>query len=126
MLEHGTYTKETNGNIVIFTLIGEFNEPGVIACLEMQKKAIESYGDKECFLLVDSTQQTGATPEAYQAVDRFYRDLDYKHLSAIAIVHESYALLRLHERDIPELKRHNSRIFPDRASAILWLESGGK
>ncbi|WP_375748439.1 hypothetical protein [Vibrio sp. HN007] len=121
MLEHGTFTQEEQENIFIFSLIGEFNEQGITACLNAQKKAIESFGDKECFILIDSTKQTGATPEAYQAVNRYYRDLNYPHLAAIAIVHDSYALARLHERDIPEMQRHNTKTLPDRESAIEWL-----
>lgn len=121
MLEHGTYTQEVEGKVIIFSLFGEFNEQGIVACLNAQKRAIESYNGRPCFLLIDSTGQTGATPEAYQAVNRFYRDLSYDNLLAIAIVHESYVLTRLHERDIPELNRFTTKLFPDIDSAMNWL-----
>lgn len=123
MLEHGTYTYEVQGKIIIFSLIGEFNEHGILSCLEAEKKAIEDFGEKECCLLVDCANLAGATPEAYQTVDIFYSEINYKNLSAIALVHTNYALAHLENRNIPQMKKHEVKIFTDRSSAVSWLES---
>lgn len=122
MLEHGSYTYEIKDNIIIFSLLGAFNEQGVIACLTEQRQQIQSFGNEACFLVVDSRGQSGATPEVYQAVDDFYHNLNSDNLSAIAIVHTSPIMTRLHERDIPELNKYRTEIFPDVDSAILWLK----
>jgi hypothetical protein len=122
MLEHGTFTLEIKGNIIIVSQFGEYNEPGIIACLEAQKQAIESFGEQECFLLVDSTGQTGATPEVYKRVDEFYHELNCSNLSAVAVIHTHYVLTRLHEREIPELQKYRTKLFSDTDSAIAWLE----
>lgn len=122
MYEHGSYQCETKGEIINCSLIGSFNETGIVSCLNAQKQALESFGSGSCFLLVDCSEQTGATPEAYKIVDDFYRDLDYPNLVAIAIIHTHYVLARLEERDIPQMKNHNIQVFSNRKSAINWFE----
>ncbi|WCE32506.1 hypothetical protein [Vibrio sp. SCSIO 43137] len=122
MYEHGSYQCETKGEVIICSLNGAFNETGITSCLNAQKQAIKSFGSRRCFLLVDCTELTGATPEAYKTVDDFYRDLNYPQLVAIAIIHTQYVLARLEERDIPQMKNHNIQVFANRKSALSWFE----
>jgi len=119
---HGSYRCGIEGEVITCSLNGSFNEAGISSCLNAQKRAIESFGSSDCFLLVDCTELTGATPEAYKTVDDFYRDLNYPHLIAIAIIHTQYVLARLEERDIPQMKNHNIQVFSNRKSAISWFE----
>jgi hypothetical protein len=121
MLEHGAFTFQINNNIIIFKLTGDFNEYGIKACLEAEKKAIESFGKQPCLLLVDCRAATGATPEAYQAINDFYRDINYAHLSAIALVYSSDLMARIEERSIPLMKNHEAKAFLDWQAAIDWL-----
>jgi len=122
MIEHGTYTSKIDNNIIIFKLAGDFNEYGILSCLKAQKCCIETFGEKPCSLLVDCSAQTGATPEAYLVVNTFYNELDCENLRSIAIVHSNYVLARLEDREIPEMKKHNVKVFSDEKSAIAWLK----
>lgn len=123
MLEHRTYAHEKIDNIIIFTLTGDFNEQGIAACLKAEKEAIEKCHEDKCYLLIDCTNQGGATPEIYREIDRFFNELSLNNLSAIAVVHTSYPLIRLHYRDLPALDKYQVKIFEDRNSALSWLKS---
>ena len=122
MLEHGTFSYQVQDTIIVFTLVGDFNEYGMQACLNAEKKAIESFGNKPCSLLIDCSQATGATPEAHQAIDSFYRDIRYENLTAIALVYASELLARIEERSIPEMKNHRVKSFFDLTTALSWLQ----
>lgn len=123
ILNHGNYSFEIDNNLIIFSLAGDFNEHGMFACLDAERKAIEKFSDEKCFLLVDCTKITGATPEAYRAVDNFYNEINYKYLAAIAVIHDSHLLTQIQHKNIPQMKKHNVREFLDRKSAISWLKS---
>ncbi|WP_375749006.1 hypothetical protein [Vibrio sp. HN007] len=123
MKEHGSFSYEIRGKVIFFFLTGAFNEYGMASCLAAQKDAIETFADEPCFLLVDCTTQIGATPETYELVDKFYADLNYENLSAIALVHTQPTLKHLENRDIPMMKNHNSKVFSDIPSALSWFDT---
>jgi len=123
MKAHGTYMSEVHGNIIIFSLSGGFNESGILSCLKSQKREIEEFGKNECYLLVDCCDQIGATPEAYELVNQFYNDLNATNLAAIAMVHCSYVLARLEEREISGMKSYNVRVFFNKKAALTWVHN---
>lgn len=123
MREHGRFSYEARGNVLLFFLTGEFNEYGMARCLAAQKESIETFVGERCFLLVDCTAQLGATPEAYELVDKFYAELKYENLSAIALIHTQSVLKHLVNRDIPMMKKHNARVFSNIPSALSWFDT---
>lgn len=121
MLKHGTFSYDVQDSVIIFKLSGDFNEYGIQACLDAEKEVIESFGGKQCSMLIDCREATGATPEAYQAIDDFYRQIRYDNLSAIALVYANNLMARIEERGIPQMKNHRAKAFLDWQSALSWL-----
>ncbi|HHQ4553794.1 TPA: hypothetical protein ACSPZ7_001962 [Aeromonas veronii] len=92
---HGVYEIQTDGNIIVATLHGAFNEFAVEKYAKDLKVIVNLFNDDNFAMLIDIREYAGATPDALVIVDNFNKWLSSKGLLAKAYVTESQVLLDL-------------------------------
>ena len=67
---HGSNQVSIQDNIITITLIGSFNEYDFKDIAQKVKQAVAEYNGKQFCILVNDVQLFGATPEAYEELEK--------------------------------------------------------
>ena len=111
-----------HGCIIVSTLIGSFNGAGARVYVQGIKRIINSLHGEPFAILVDNSDMHGATPEAYEELERYNQWSMQKNLVAKAFIIPSKATIEIVKSHSPSITRQNIKSFKDKASAIEWLE----
>lgn len=122
MQEHGEYSVELFGNIIVSTLKGSFNEVGTMKYTELVKAKIATLANAPFAMLIDDIALEGGTPEAYKVLNDYNTWLLEQPLVAKALVINSTLQKAITLKLTPSLTKQNIEYFDDKASAMEWLE----
>jgi len=120
--QHGEVHIILEGNIVIATLIGAFNEKGAMKYTEGVKSIVKEFEGKKYAILVDNSNMEGGTPEAYQVLEEYNQWLNNTNLVAKAMVVKTLITTELVESLSPSIKLQKTRSFQDKDLAFEWLK----
>ncbi|WP_270691132.1 hypothetical protein [Aeromonas sp. D3] len=118
---HGVYEIQTDGNIIVATLHGAFNEFAVEKYANDLKVIVNLFNDNNFAMLIDIREYAGATPDALVIVDNFNKWLSYKGLLAKAYVTKSPVLLDLILINTPSISNVLIARFNEIGHAREWL-----
>ncbi|MGL6288917.1 hypothetical protein [Aeromonas hydrophila] len=120
---HGVYEIQTDGNIIVATLHGAFNEFAVEKYVNDLKVIVNLFNDDDFAMLIDIREYAGATPDALVIVDNFNKWLSYKGLLAKAYVTKSPVLLDLILINTPSISNVLIARFNEVGNAQEWLST---
>ena len=121
--QHGEVDILLDGNIIIATLIGSFNEKGAIEYTEGVKGIVKNFEGEDYAILVDNSNMEGGTPEAYQVLEKYHQWLNQTNLVAQAIVVKTLITTELIKSLSPSVKLQTTRSFQDKELAFEWLKA---
>ena len=119
---HGNYIATVSGNIISVTMLGAFNIDGVKACIKDVQLIINNLGDNSFYLMSNILQFSGATPDAYDEINKFNCWLRKQNVVALAVVNASSAILSIFSMRIASAKHKKIQIFTNEFDAINWLK----
>lgn len=120
--EHGEVQVVLDGNIIIATLVGAFNESGAINYTNQVKKLVNELDGRKYGMLVDNTYTDGGTPEAYSVLEKYHQWQNSTNLAAKALVIKVQLINDLLEYLSPSIKKQTTKTFSDKAEALAWLK----
>ena len=120
---HGVYEIQTDGNIIVATLHGAFNEFAVEKYVIDLKVIVNLFNDDNFAMLIDIREYAGATPDALVIVDNFNKWLSSKGLLAKAYVTKSQVLLDLIFINTPSISNVLIARFSEIGHAKEWLST---
>lgn len=120
--QHGEVHILLEGNIVIATLIGAFNEKGAMKYTEGVKSIVKKFEGKKYAILVDNSNMEGGTPEAYQVLEEYNQWINNTNLVAKAMVVKTLITTELVESLSPSIKLQTTKSFQDKNLAFEWLK----
>ena len=121
-MQHGYHTVEIRGDVIIVSLIGDFNEPSIMDYIEDVENLIIEMQGKPTYMIVNDFELNGITPEGYQQLEVHNQWLLTQNLLAKAIVSDRTIQDHLDFKWAPTLKKLNSRHFTDMQSAEEWVD----
>jgi hypothetical protein len=86
------------------------------------KTAISAFKGRAFVMLVDDLNVEGATPEAFEELDRFNAWVNKKNMVAKAMLIRSTVMLKIIDKRVTSRKHQNIQSFADRSEALAWLE----
>lgn len=121
--EHGSFSINVNQEKcrITLSLIGSFNEVAINHCSLEIKKVVKSLNGAAFTLINNGETFDGATPEAYEASERFNEWLNTQNLIAKANITKSKVLAGLSEKLIDALHDQNVRFFDSVDEAEEWI-----
>ena len=120
---HGSNQVSIQDNIITITLIGSFNEYDFKDIAQKVKQAVAEYNGKQFCILVNDVQLFGATPEAYEELEKLNQWLNTQPMIAKAIVISPSSLLDTIKTRVPAIRDQNVKTFEIEEDAICWLKS---
>ena len=120
---HGSNQVSIQDNIITITLIGSFNEYDFKDIAQKVKQAVAEYNGKQFCILVNDVQLFGATPEAYEELEKLNQWLNTQKMIAKAIVISPSSLLDTIKTRVPAIRDQNVKTFEVEEDAICWLKS---
>lgn len=120
--QHGEVDILLEGNIIIATLVGGFNEKGAVKYTEGVKAIVKNLEGKQYAILVDNSDMEGGTPEAYHILEEYNQWLNKTNLIAKAIVVKTIITTELIKSLSPSIKRQTTKSFQDKELAFEWLK----
>ncbi|NMP31312.1 hypothetical protein HII17_07040 [Thalassotalea sp. M1531] len=121
--QHGCVHIECQGNIIIATLTGAFNDLGANTYAQGVEKVVESFHENKYAILVDNTKLEGGTPEAYQIVEQHNQWLNSTSLVAKAFVVRSEVTTNLIKSLSPSVNQQTTKSFNEKSEAMKWLQT---
>ena len=121
-LEHGKSIISVDDDIITVTVIGMFNKEGLIRTIEELKSVIESFHQNKFKTLFDYLKAEGATPDAYDEINKCNNWLNTQNMVAKALVINSSVNLNILEVRTPARKSQNTKNLDNITSAINWLK----
>lgn len=119
---HGQCLVSIDNEIVHIKSIGAFNLEGMIKATQDIKSAISKLNTNSFKLLADYTELEGATPEAFDHLDKFNAWLNNNNMIAKAVVISSSITLTILGQQAPTRKLQNDKNFKTKDEAIEWLK----
>ena len=120
--QHGEVSFALQGNIIIATLVGSFNELGAEQYTEGLKSYINEFSQDPFAILVDNSLMDGGTPEAYQVLEKYNQWLNTTNMIAKAIVVQNSVTNELIEFLSPSIKFQTVKCFIEKVNAMEWPE----
>lgn len=121
--QHGEIEIILDGNIIIATLVGSFNEEGAIKYTESVKEIVKNLKGESYAILVDNSNLDGGTPEAYQVLEKYNQWLNSTNITAKAITVKDTITVDLIKSLSPSIQHQNIRKFIEKDLALKWLQS---
>ncbi len=121
--QHGEVDIIVEGNIIIATLVGSFNEIGAIQYTEGIKNIVNTFERKRYAILVDNSNMEGGTPQAYQVLEKYNQWLNKTNLVAKAMIVKTSVTTELINSLSPSIKQQTTQSFNDKKLAKKWLKS---
>lgn len=124
MLEHGTFSVVLEGNLLIITLLGTFNDIATLSACQQIEAKVESLNGKAFVILFNCTGYEGSTPDAHKISNQCLLWLNKRNYIALASIYSQriYAdIVKNEQAALVELK--SRREFTDVQEAKLWLIS---
>lgn len=119
---HGECIVECEGGLIKATLKGMFNVAGGKRYTEGVQRYVEAMNGKPFVILVNNQALEGATPEAYQELERYNQWLNKQNMVAKAMVIDSKLQAGMIDAYSPARQEQNTRSFSDEISALEWLK----
>lgn len=121
--EHGGFSLKVNRerSRITLELNGAFNEVAVHHCSIEVKSAIRSLEGAAFTLINNGESFDGATPEAYEATEKFNEWLNTQNLIAKANITKSKVIAGLSKKLVNALKDQNVRFFDNIDEAEKWI-----
>lgn len=122
MKGHGDINLTITKNIIMFDVIGSFNEEGAKTGYKKLKKAIKSFKDSPYYIIENILKFTGATPQAYVTANKENEWINKHNPPVMRLfvvndrIHTSIAL-----NQEKELAKQNIMYFTDKESALDWV-----
>ena len=120
-LEHGNHTIEVRGNTITLTLFGEFNRQGALSYIQAMKDTIVQFAGQPIVILVDNTQLTGGTPNAYEESNNYNQWLATQKVLAVATVYSSEVFNVIDKARVTNKELLNYKAFSTSEEAQQWL-----
>jgi hypothetical protein len=121
-LEHGDYSVAIDGNIIIATMKGSFNEYGARALTGQMRANIESFHGTCFCILVNALELDGLTPKGYEELDKYNDWLNCQNMLAKAMVGNSDTISTIINSRIPSKREQNIKEFDNILDAMTWLK----
>ncbi|GGW73102.1 STAS/SEC14 domain-containing protein [Alteromonas halophila] len=118
---HGVSQVVCDGDIILVTLSGAFNQEGIELYEQKARDAIRAMKGEPFKMLIDDSDVEGGTPEAYAALDRFNQWQNTQPLRAKAFVVKQTLLQRILMKRTPALSSQNTAFFTSKKDALAWL-----
>jgi len=122
-IEHGEVSIVVEGNIIIVRTIGAFNEYGAQRYTHGVKSLVESMQDKSFSILINNLEFQGATPEAFEELEKYNVWLNNQKLIAKAMVITSNITLDVINMRSPARAAQQNKNFDNEEDAMDWLKS---
>lgn len=120
--EHGEYRFEWQGDLLIFTLSGGFNEAAIANFFQQVIQSLAQREFKPWVLLSDIDQNVMGTPEVHKAVKMGYKWAGHHGCCAAAISDPNLIIRHVYHDFFNQLP-YDADIFTDRDQAIVWLNA---
>ena len=122
--QHGEFSVRLEGNMLLCSLKSNINRETAVAYSDAVKLAIRQV-DGPFFMLIETSEFTGATPEAFEIAEQLNSWInDTERLAAKAVVGMQPTLSMISRSRELAIAAQNLRYFDDFASALDWLETG--
>jgi len=118
--EHGKYVVTVEGNLIIVTLEGSFNDYGIKKCIDQIKGAIEGL-EVGFYMLMKCSDMMGSTPESFAEVEKFNKWLNTQNMIAKAMVLTYTTTWDIINTRVPSIESQNIRSFDNESEAMDWL-----
>lgn len=118
---HGETDVALEGNILVVTLNGTFNQEGCENGNIKVKRLVEKLNGQPLYMLTDARGFTGGTPSAYLCANDLNKWINQHNLVAKAMVHNKSILMSIAMATMPELRKQNIREFANLEEAYDWL-----
>ena len=122
-IEHGKVSISLKGNIIIVRNVGAFNEYGAQQYTNGVEAIVDDLKDTSFSILVNKLEFQGATPEAYQELEKYNVWLNQQKLIAKAMVITSNTILDVINKLSPSRASQQTRSFDNEEDAMHWLQS---
>lgn len=119
---HGECFVEREGNLIKARLKGMFNFSGGKQYTEGVQRCVEELNGEPFAILVNNLEVEGATPKAYQELERYNQWLNTQNMVAKAMVIQSKLQEGMIDSYSPARQEQNTRSFADEVSAMEWLK----
>lgn len=120
---HGKHQVSIQGDIICIKLIGAFNEYDFQAISAKVKAQVSALDGRAFCMLIDHSELLGATPEAYQELDKLNTWLNEQNMRAKAIVINLSTVLDTIKSRTPAISTQNIKVFECVNSARQWLDA---
>ena len=121
-IAHGDYSVTVEGNIISVVISWAFNKSGIRACINEIYRQVNSLKNTEFYLLMNHANFQGATPCAFDELNKFYRWLGQHNVAGIAFIFTSPVLLEIYESRVNFVKHLKVEMFSNQSSANNWLD----
>jgi len=120
--QHGEVEFAVEGNIIIATAIGSFNEGGALHYTGGLRKLINDFNNAPFAILVNNLRMEGATPEAFQILEQHNQWLNSQKLVAKAFVVKTSITTGIVKAHSPSLNQQVIADFTEQSAALSWLK----
>ncbi len=123
MVEHGKYSIEIDGTIIIVTFDGMFNELASKNLCSRVEKHIDEMAGRSFAMIINLLKYEGSTPDAHKEGDRHALWVENQNCLAKAIVASEQAMLEIIRNEQNSLRKSKivSKVFKTEADAKEWL-----
>ena len=122
-IEHGEVSISLKGNIIVVRNVGAFNEYGAQKYTNGVEAIVDDLKDTSFSILVNNLEFQGATPEAYQELEKYNVWLNQQKLIAKAMVITSNTILDVINKLSPSRASQQTRSFDNEEDAMSWLQT---
>lgn len=122
-IAHGEVAIEVKDNIIIVRTNGAFNEYGAQRYTHGVRAVVDNMQDKSFSILINNLEFQGATPEAFEELEKYNVWLNNKKLIAKAMVITSAFTLDVIDKLSPSRAAQQARNFDNEEDAMSWLQS---
>ncbi|NQY47796.1 MAG: hypothetical protein HRT50_01605 [Colwellia sp.] len=122
-IEHGEVSISLKGNIIVVRNVGAFNEYGAQKYTNGVEAIVDDLKDTSFSILVNNLEFQGATPEAYQELEKYNVWLNQQKLIAKAMVITSNTILDVINKLSPSRASQQTRSFDNEEDAMSWLQA---
>lgn len=120
--KHGDIDLSLDGNIIIATFVGSFNEECIVEYSDNIKAMVAEFGDQPFAILVDNRKLEGGTPEAYGVLEGYNQWLLTTKIVAKAFITPSSITMDIINSYAPSIKVQNSKNLSSKEEALDWLK----
>lgn len=120
--EHRESFFGVDGNIITVVMKGSFNEYGFKFTAKRIKCIVDTFQDKEFYILMNMLETIGGTPELYKEANKYNEWLNNQNMVAKAVVIKSRVTWDIYNARVIANKIQVNKVFDNEPDALKWLK----